>query len=72
LVVEATLEEHVSKITEVIQGFHSRIGELEVHITLGTPLDKKEQRQKITITSVVGIKSMEEDCVKLCEESMLI
>jgi hypothetical protein len=70
MVVEATLEEHVSKISEVIQGFCTRIKELEVCTTPGTPPEEKEQRERTTITSVASIKSLDEECMKLCEESM--
>jgi hypothetical protein len=69
MVVEATLEEHVSKISEVIQGFHTRIRELEVHTTPGTPPEEKEQRERTTITSVASIKSLDEECTSYAKKA---
>jgi hypothetical protein len=40
--------------------------------TPGTPPEEKEQRDKTTITSVASIKSLGEECVRLCEESTWI
>jgi hypothetical protein len=34
----------------------------------GTPPKEKEQREITLITLVASIKSLEEECVKLCEE----
>jgi predicted nucleic acid-binding Zn-ribbon protein len=72
MVVEATLEEQVSKIREVIKGFHTRIEDLESHTTPGTPPEEKAQRERTTMTSVASIKSLDEECTKLCEESTQI
>jgi hypothetical protein len=41
-----------------------------VRTTPRTPPKEKEKRERITITSVEIIKSVDEECVKLCEESM--
>jgi len=65
MVVDATLEEHVSKISEFIQGFHTRIREFKVHTIPGTPPEEKEERERKTITSVEKIKSLDEECMKL-------
>jgi hypothetical protein len=43
MVVESTLEEQVSKISEVIQGFCTRIREFKMHTTPGTPPKEKEK-----------------------------
>jgi hypothetical protein len=43
-----------------------------VHTTLGTPPEKKEQRERTTITSVASINNMDKECAKLCEESTQI
>jgi hypothetical protein len=67
MVVEATREEHVSKISEVIQGFCTRIKEFEVWNTLGTPPEEKEQIERTIIISVASIKMMDEECRKICE-----
>jgi hypothetical protein len=53
MVVEATLEEQVSKIKEVIKGFCTRIKDLESCTILGTPPEEKAQRERTTMTSVV-------------------
>ena len=36
--------------------------------TLGTPPEEKEQRKITTINSLVSIKSLDEECMDLCEE----
>jgi hypothetical protein len=41
-----------------------------VHTTLGTPHEEKEQRERKTISLVAIIKSMDEECMNLCEEIM--
>jgi hypothetical protein len=68
VVIEATIEEKISKINKVIQGFHNRVGELEAHTTPSTPPEKKERRDITSITSVADIKSLSEECARLCEE----
>jgi hypothetical protein len=68
MVVESTLEEHVSKIIEVIQGFCTRIRELEVRTTSRKPHEEKEQRERTSITSVTRIKTLDKECTKLYEE----
>jgi hypothetical protein len=72
MVVEATLEEQVSNIKEVIKGFHTRIKDLESCTTPGTPPEEKEERERTTMTTVASIKRLEEECTKLCEESTQI
>ena len=44
IVVEDTIEEHVSRINEVIKGVCTKIGDLEVRNMWGTPPEEKEQR----------------------------
>jgi chorismate mutase len=39
-----------------------------VRTTPGTPPEEKEQRKITTITSLVSIKSLDEECMDLCEE----
>jgi len=72
MVVEATLEEQVSKIKEVIKGFSTRIKDLDSHITPRTPPKEKEHKERTSMTLVEIIKSLDEECVKLCEERMHI
>jgi hypothetical protein len=35
----------------------------------GTPPEEKEQRERTTTTSVENIKSLDQECVRLCDES---
>jgi len=72
IVVEATMEEHVSRIGEVIKGFHTRIEDLQSHTALGTPLEERERRERIAMTMVANIKNLDEESVKLCEEILQI
>jgi hypothetical protein len=57
---------------EFIKGFCTRIEELESHSTPRTPPEEKEQREITAITLVESIKRLDEECVKLCEESVQI
>jgi DNA repair exonuclease SbcCD ATPase subunit len=72
MVVEDTMEEKVSRIDEVIKGLHTKIEDLESCTMLGTHLEEKEQREKKTTTSVVNIKSLYQECERLCDKSMQI
>jgi hypothetical protein len=67
--VDTPIEEKVSKIGEAIQGFCSKIIELEAHAIPGTPPEEREKREKMVNTTVENIKSLEVECAKLCEES---
>jgi predicted nucleic acid-binding Zn-ribbon protein len=67
--VDTPLEEQVSKISEAIQGFHTKIVDLEACTMPSTPLEEREKREKTTTTIVESIKSLEEECAKLYEES---
>jgi hypothetical protein len=72
MVVEATLEEQVSNIREVIKGFYTRIEDLEMRSTLGTQPEEKTQRERIVMTVVVNINKLGEERANLCEESVQI
>lgn len=72
IVVEATMEEQVLKIGEFIKGFQSKIEDLQLWSTLGTPPEEREGRERTTIIVVANIKKVEEECTKLCKESMKI
>jgi hypothetical protein len=52
LVVEATMEEHVSRISEVIKGFRTRIEELQFYTTPGTPPEERVGRERTMMTKV--------------------
>jgi len=69
MVVKATLEKQVSKISEIIQAFHTRIKEFEFCTTLGTPPEEKKQTSRKSITPTTSIKNMDAECTKLCKES---
>jgi hypothetical protein len=66
------MEEHVSNIGEVIKGFFTRIEDLQLCSTPGTPPEEREGREKMTMTVIENIKKLEEECAKLCEESAQI
>jgi hypothetical protein len=67
--VDTPLEEKVMKISESIQGFHMNIVDLEACTTPSTPLEEREKREKTSLMTVESIKSLDEECVKLYEES---
>jgi hypothetical protein len=73
IVVEATMEEQVLKIGEVIKGFPTRIEDLQLRSTPGTPPEEREGRERMTtLTTIANIKKVEEECTKICEESVQI
>jgi hypothetical protein len=66
--VDTPLEEKVSNISESIQGFHTKMVDLEVCNMPSTPLEEREQREKKLTTTMESIKSLEE-CANLYEEN---
>jgi hypothetical protein len=66
--VEDSLQEHVMMISEVIQGFHVNIIDLEACQTPSTLLKEREKIEKTVVTTVESIKRMGEECAKLYEE----
>jgi hypothetical protein len=67
--VNTPLEEQVTKTNEAIQGFHVKIVDLEVCTTPSTPPKEREKRENIALMIVENIKSLDEECAKLYEES---
>jgi hypothetical protein len=67
--VETLIEQQVSNIDKVIQGFRSNIIELESCAIPGTPPEEIDQRENMVNTSVENIKILEAECAKLCEEN---
>jgi deoxyhypusine synthase len=53
------LEEYVTKIKESIQGFHTKITELEMCQIPSTPPEEGEQREKMTTVTIDNIKILE-------------
>jgi len=66
---DSPLEEHVAMLSEAIHGFRTKINNLEERHILGTPSEKREKREKLVITNLETIISLEE-CTKLYVESM--
>jgi type IV secretory pathway VirB4 component len=71
-VVEATMEEQVSNIREVIKGFCTRIEELKSRSTSGTPPKERAGRERTTMTAIENLKRLDEECTNICEESAQI
>jgi hypothetical protein len=67
---DAPLEEQVTKLSEAIQGFCTKINDLEARQIPGTPPEEREQREKLVTTTLENIISLEEECTKLYAESM--
>jgi hypothetical protein len=67
--MEAPVEEQVTKIREVIQGFHTCIVDLEVCMTLSTPPKEREKREQTVTTIVESIKNLEVECAHLYAET---
>jgi predicted nucleic acid-binding Zn-ribbon protein len=67
--LDTPLEEKVTKISESIKGFHTKIVDLEACTTPGTSSRERKKRDKTIATTVERIKSLDEECVKLYEES---
>jgi hypothetical protein len=70
LVVEATMEEQVQMIGEVIKGFQSQIEYFKIRIIPGSPPEVCKGRMRTTTTTVSHIKKIEGECMKLCEENV--
>ena len=67
--VDTPLEYQVTNISESIQGFSAKIVDLEARTTSSTPLEEKEQWEKTSMKTVESIRSLNEECTKLYEES---
>jgi hypothetical protein len=72
LVVEATVEDQVSNISIIIKGLQNKIIELELRALPGTPPEEREQRERTTQTIVEKIKSLEQECIKMCDKGTCI
>jgi hypothetical protein len=71
-VVEAIMEEHVSRIDEVIKGLCTRIEDMQSRSTPGTLPEERAGRERSAMTAVANIKKLDKECAKLCEESVQI
>jgi hypothetical protein len=70
LVVEATMEEQVSRIYKVIKGFPRRIEDLQLCTASGTPIEEREGRERTMMKTIENIKKLEGECTNLYEESV--
>jgi hypothetical protein len=68
MVVKATIEEQVGNINKAISGLRKKITTLEGSTTTGTPPEERAQRERISQTTVVKIKTLEHECIKICDE----
>jgi hypothetical protein len=59
-------------MSESIQGFRTKITDLEARHIPSTPLEEREQCENMATTSIENIKSMEVECAKLYAESMRV
>ena len=55
---DVRLEEHVTKMSESIQGFWTKITDLEAWQIPITPSEEMNQREKMATTGIENIKSM--------------
>jgi hypothetical protein len=69
IVVEATMEEQVLNIGEVIKGLREQIQDLQLRNMPGTPLEMCKGRERMETTTIANIKRREGECEKLYEES---
>jgi predicted nucleic acid-binding Zn-ribbon protein len=67
--VDTPLEDQVAKISESMQGFRTKIVELETRMTPKTPLEERDQREKTISTTVEGIKTLEAYCDNLYKDN---
>jgi DNA repair exonuclease SbcCD ATPase subunit len=72
LVIEATMEEQLLKIGEVIKGFREKIQDLQLRSMPEMPPEVHEGRVRMEMTTVSNIKKVEDECTKLCEESVQV
>jgi hypothetical protein len=66
IVVEATMEEQVSRVDNVIKRFHRRVKDLHLHTILGTTPEEWTRRERTMMIAVKNVKKLDEECAKLC------
>jgi seryl-tRNA synthetase len=59
IVIEATMEEHVLNIGEVIKGFRETIQDLQLMKMLGNPPEVYKCRERMEMTTVANINKIE-------------
>jgi hypothetical protein len=64
------LEEHVTKLSEAIHGFCTKINDLEAQHIPGTPPEEREQREKLATTNLENIRSLVSGYTKIYVEIM--
>jgi len=70
IVVEATMEQKVIKMGEIIKGFQEYIQDLQLSNMPGTQLEMRKGRERMETTIVAKIKKIEGECAKLSEENV--
>jgi molecular chaperone DnaK (HSP70) len=65
IVVEATMEEKVLKIGDVIKGFCEQIEDLKLWSMPGMPPEVCEGRERMEMTTISNIKKVEGECQAL-------
>jgi hypothetical protein len=69
IVVEATMEEQVLNIGEVIKGFIEKIQDLWLRKMPRTPPKVCKGGEIMETITITNIKKIQEECTKICEES---
>jgi hypothetical protein len=72
LVIKAIMEEQFLKIGEVMKGLRKHIQDMQLKSTLDTPLEVCEGRLRMTTIEVSKIKKFEDECAKICKESVKV
>jgi hypothetical protein len=61
------IEEQVVNISEAIKGLHTNIMMMEVRTPPRMPVEEKTQRERTVQKIVEKIKSLEYECIKMCD-----
>jgi hypothetical protein len=64
------MEEQLSNIGEVMKGFRENIHDLKLKRKLRTPPEVHVGRVQTRETTISKIKKIEDECTKICEESV--
>jgi hypothetical protein len=67
--VDIPLKFQVTKKSEAIQGSIAKVVDLKARTTSSKPPQEREQREKTTMMTVERIRSLDEECTNIYEES---